>query len=53
MKNLLIRSGIMIVMFSCVYGWHELLHGGHPFYGGMLGGCAFVLGELLIQRTEG
>jgi len=52
MRQWLIRTGVMVVMFTCVYGAHELIHGGHGYIGGALAGGAFVIGEALIRRPE-
>ncbi len=52
MRDKLIRAALMIGMFVCVYAAHGLIHSDSAFVGGAVGGCAFVLGEMLIRRPE-
>ena len=52
MKQALIRIALMILMFTCMYGAHDLIHAEHGLIGGVLVGIGFVVGEILIRRPE-
>ena len=56
MKTWLIRSGVMVSMFACVYIAHALIYAEYGiiggFIGGMFGGAAFVIGDTIIRRPE-
>lgn len=52
MRQFLVRMAWGTLLFACVYGAHALIHAEHGFFGGVLGGVGFMVGESMIRRPE-
>lgn len=52
MKKILVRYGLLALMFGLLYGAHDLMHDGWSFIGGALGGIGFCVAEIVIRRDR-